>query len=241
MSKTEMKLAAAVESLVRVVKQAGVMSVAVDIGTFRTMFGLTNMGRKAISRAIDDVLTTNGIVEQFGPWVLAEIEHPMYQLSMLTANRVVFDDGPKPGLVECFVQAGLGSKPIGDDEEDDVANAKALDAADAERKAEDADKDADWATFIESVEYTNLIQACFNPTEVKILFDKGLVGGEDGEEELLSIEQLRKQLVFIEKMNKGEMALEARKLQAAAKKKPAKKTSKRMNVKGAFKVKAVKK
>ena len=103
MSKTQMKMCAGLEQVMKAIPAAA-QAVMLDVGGFRQMFGLTSLGKKHLARELDDVLTTNGIVDQFGPWVMAEVESPLYQLSRLDdTHRVVFDDGPKGAPVELYV------------------------------------------------------------------------------------------------------------------------------------------
>jgi len=113
MSKTQIKLCAAVEATMRVLSQASVMSATLDVSTFRNVFKLTSMRKKEVASAIEKVLHTDGIVHQFGGWVIAEIEHPQYQLTQLSANRIVLfhkQGDPYPsGTVESGFPKSLGN------------------------------------------------------------------------------------------------------------------------------------
>ena len=182
MSKTENKLVNGVSCVLAAIQRASVLSAALDVAKFRDTFKLTSMGKKRIASAIDDLLTTELIVNQFGPWVLAEIEHPNYQLSAATGNTVVLfhkEGAPNPGVE---VVAGYGPKDGGDDEDDseidddpdnkkpavfDAMNADAID--DKERAA--------WNAFKELVarEYKD----AFTWDQLEFLWSKG-VFAEDG-------------------------------------------------------------
>jgi len=113
MSKTQIKLCAAVEATMHILSQASVSSATLDVSTFRNVFKLTSMRKKEVASAIEKVLHTDGIVHQFGGWVIAEIEHPQYQLTQLSANRIVLfhkQGDPYPsGTVESGFPKALGA------------------------------------------------------------------------------------------------------------------------------------
>jgi len=192
MSKTENKLVNGVSCVLAAIQRASVLSAALDVAKFRDTFKLTSMGKKRIASAIDDLLTTELIVNQFGPWVLAEIEHPNYQLSAATGNTVVLfhkEGAPNPGA---DVVAGYGTKPAGDDEDDseiddDPDNKKpaAFDAMNAD--AIDDKERAAWDAFMALVaqEYKD----AFTWAQLEFLWSKGVF--YDDASTALSIPYLR--------------------------------------------------
>jgi len=204
MSKTQQKLFAAVETTMRIVHHAGVTSTALDVKEFRTVFKLTSMGKGAIVKAIDDILTTDDIVARFGPWVLGEIEHPLYQLSQLTANHVRFFQKEGDPIPSGVVESGLGTKVDNDgDTEDDAHNERALDQEAKERQAEKADptredEDEDpieierqaWEKALAG--FSTELKNEFNVAELEILWSQNLIGEQATEPH--SIEYLRAQV-----------------------------------------------
>lgn len=186
MSKTENKLVNGVSCVLAAMQRASVMSAALDVAKFRATFKLTSMGRKRIASAIDDLLTAELIVNQFGPWVLAEIEHPNYQLSAATGNTVVLfhkEGAPNPGAE---VMAGIGTKSSEDEDsevDDDPENKKpaVFDATSANktREFEDMNNDEDRAAWdrVQALADRELTDA-FTMADIEVLWSMDLVSNE---------------------------------------------------------------
>lgn len=102
MSKTFNKTVKAVGKTLSVIPS--IVGVAqLNIGEFREAFNLTSMGKAMLAKTIEDALTLSEIVDQYGAWAMAEIQHPVYQLNRVDPqswiNFVPGRDGDNAKLV----------------------------------------------------------------------------------------------------------------------------------------------
>jgi hypothetical protein len=201
MSKSFDKTVAAVKRVLTCIPM-GTDGVQLDVGKFREAFKLTSEPKKRLAASISDILTLSDVVDTHGTWCIAEVQHPVYQLNLVSLHdvgRIVFNTRFDPILI--FYDDGRPGEDDGDsgDSEDDSANEKALEAEDKERKAELADQtreeesDGEGENKSWGIEDASLsLKAEFNSRELQQLLDMKLIGPESSDPH--SVEYLRMQL-----------------------------------------------